>query len=236
MAIDVFISVGRTYNDEQVAFQKAFFDFLRAQGLEPHAVGITNFTSSQPLKLIEDLMNTCSGTVILAMERFYFESGIEYRDSDRTRNLRITKIPTIWNQIEAALAYGLNHPLLVIVEDGIRNEGLLEPNYDWYVKKISIQDSALHETEFLGVFNDWKSRVEQFSQLSAEDKRVAGNLGDWTISQLIGALKPVQLWGILTALATILAGVSIGAYKIGEFQTQLESNQKVISPATQPTP
>ena len=45
-------------------------------------------------------------------------------------------LPTVWNQIEAAMAYTLGRPLLVIVEDGLVSEGLLEGKYDWIVQSF----------------------------------------------------------------------------------------------------
>ncbi len=64
------------------------------------------------------------------------------------------------------MAYMLGHPLLAIVESGLRDEGLLEQGYDWYVKWIRLDPSCLKEPEFLSTFQAWKKNVE--SQINAQ--------------------------------------------------------------------
>jgi hypothetical protein len=49
---------------------------------------------------------------------------------------------------------------MVIVEAGLKSEGLLESGYEWYVQWIKAVPSALNTPEFNGVLADWKSKVE----------------------------------------------------------------------------
>jgi hypothetical protein len=60
------------------------------------------------------------------------------------------------------MAYTLEHPLFVMVEYGLKYEGLLEKGYDWYVKGVTLEDDIMEDREFLGVFADWKQRVEEY--------------------------------------------------------------------------
>lgn len=162
MAIDVFISVGSTSKPEQEAFIQAVEQFLRDSGLNPRCVGRTDFSSVQPLKFIEQIMSQCSGTVVIALERIHIQDGLEKRGGEAEKLLSNVNMSTVWNQIEAGMAYLLGHPLLVIVERGLRKEGLLEPGYDWYIQSVDIDTSILHSREFAGVFADWKRRVDDF--------------------------------------------------------------------------
>ncbi len=57
------------------------------------------------------------------------------------------------------MAYVLGHPLLVIVENGARDEGLLETGYDWYVQRVDLDPATFGKKQFIGVFADWKRRV-----------------------------------------------------------------------------
>ena len=41
------------------------------------------------------------------------------------------------------MAYALDLPLIVMMETGLREEGLLEQNYDWYIDRLSISGDAL---------------------------------------------------------------------------------------------
>lgn len=158
----VFLSVGRTSTKEQEEFVKAVEDFLRNHDLIPQTVGRTYFSSTQPLKAVDDLLRQCCGTVIIALERVFIKSGTEKRGSPDEKVLENTTLPTVWNQIEAAMAYALGHPLLVIVENGLRSEGLLERGYDWFVNWVNVGPEALAAREFQGVFMDWKRRVDLF--------------------------------------------------------------------------
>jgi len=68
-------------------------------------------------------MNDCSGAIILAFERIYIENGQEFRGGEmpnRTpKSLSDTKLTTVWNQIEAAMAELRGLPLLIMFEDGL---------------------------------------------------------------------------------------------------------------------
>jgi hypothetical protein len=163
IGIDVFLSVGRTTPDQE-SFVAAVESYLQANDLRPRTVGRIEFSSEQPLKRVQRLMRECSGAVILAYERLYIQDGIDRRGSDAEEALGPCSLPTVWNQIEAAMAYTLGRPLLVMVEVGLRDEGLLEPGHDWYVQRIQLEAATLAGKEFLGVFADWKQRVVDFHQ------------------------------------------------------------------------
>ena len=62
------------------------------------------------------------------------------------------------------MAYTLDHPLLVIVEENLRPEGLLETGYDWYIQRVNLKRHTFFDKEFVGVFADWNKAVDSFSQ------------------------------------------------------------------------
>lgn len=97
--MDVFISVGKTATEEQEAFVEAIFKHLRANGLNPRALGRSDWSAEQPLQFIEKLMDQCSGTVIIAFERIFVADGAEHRLGSTPRQLADCKITTPWNQI-----------------------------------------------------------------------------------------------------------------------------------------
>jgi hypothetical protein len=131
---NVFVSVGGTFTDEQEAFVRAVEDRLRSEGLIPYTIGRNAFSADAPLKAVSQLLDKCSGIVVIALERMYFQNGLEKRGGG-SKELLLTniKIATPWNHIEAAMAYSRGYPLMVIVEEGVKSEGLLENGYDWYV-------------------------------------------------------------------------------------------------------
>lgn len=200
--LNVFVSVGGTATTEQETFVRALEDRLRSEGLIPHTVGRNTFSADAPLKTVTELLEKCSGTLVIALERSYFSSGTEKRGGPKATTLTDIKLSTPWNQIEAAMTYARGLPLMVVVEAGLKSEGLLERGYDWYVQWVQLEASALHSTEFNGVLASWKEKMVQTAKKASTTKAVS----DLTISELVGGLKPAQLWGILGALATLLGG------------------------------
>jgi hypothetical protein len=124
--LSVFMSVGRTSTSQQEAFVSAIEQYLKVQGLTPRALGRTDFSSEQPLKFVAEVMRQCSGTVIIAFERRHVLKAVEMRGSENPVTMENANLPTVWNQIEAAQAYTLGQPLLVIVERSLHSEGLLQ--------------------------------------------------------------------------------------------------------------
>ncbi|WP_018916191.1 hypothetical protein [Vreelandella zhanjiangensis] len=200
--LNIFVSVGGTSNEEQEIFVRAVEDRLRSEGLIPHTVGRNTFSSDAPLKTVAELLDKCSGTVVIALERVHFAVGTEKRGGSKEIALSETSLPTPWNQIEAALSYSRGLPLLVIVAEGIRSEGLLEPGYDWYVQNVTPEAASLHSNEFNGVLASWKNKVASTQVTNA----ATINPSDMSVGTLLYAVKPAQLWGVLVALGGIVAG------------------------------
>jgi hypothetical protein len=200
--LNVFVSVGGTATEQQEAFVRAVEDRLRSEGLVPHTVGRNTFSADAPLKAVTELLDRCSGTVVIALERSYFPSGTEKRGGPKASALADVKLPTPWNHIEAAMAYARGLPLMVVVEAGLRSEGLLERGYDWYVQSVKPEPAALSTNEFNGVLASWKQKM------IATPKKASGSKtpSDLTVAELLGGLRPVQLWSVLVALAGLVAG------------------------------
>jgi hypothetical protein len=210
----IFISVGSTSTQSQEDFVCAVEARLRAEGLIPHTVGRDTFSSDAPLKTVTELMGRCSGAVVIALERTYFAAGIDRRGSPRQAHLSEVRVATPWNQIEAAMAYASGLPLLVVIEKGIKNEGLLERGYDWYVQQLDLSPASLSTTEFVGVLSAWKQKLkDRTPDLKPATAAQSPDPGQMTINQLLGNLKASQLWSSLAALAALLAGAfSLGAH------------------------
>lgn len=216
--LDVFVSIGGPATSEKEAFVCAVEDRLRSEGIVPHAVGRNEFSADAPLKTVTKLMDRCFGTVVIALERTYFPSGLEKRGGPQETALSDVRFPTPWNQIEAAMAYSRGHPLLVIVEKGLRSEGLLERGYDWYVQWVEPNASALTTREFNGVLASWKQKVSD--RAATEETLPRGSRSkdpaELTIGELISGLKPTHLWSLLGALAALVAAAfALGAKFFG---------------------
>ena len=210
--LNVFVSVGGTATEQQEAFVRAVEDRLRSEGLVPHTVGRNTFSADAPLKTVTELMNSSAGAVVIALERSYFPSGTEKRGGPKEVALTDVKLPTPFNHIEAAMAYTRGLPLMVIVETGLKSEGLLERGYDWYVQWVKPEAAALNSTEFNGVLASWKQKMVQTPKKPSLSKTAS----DLTVAELIGGLKATQLWSVLVALAALIAGAfALGAKLLG---------------------
>lgn len=171
----IFLSVGRTGKQAAPAAcgnRRAISANERpaAANSGPHLL-----FQGQDLVAIKELMHECAP----GQSSWPTSARIRWRQltSGAARKKRACRlIPTVWNQIEATMAYTLGHPLLVVVEDGLKYEGLLETGYDWYVMHIKPNESLLASAEFQGVFADWKRRVLAY-QAQKEQQKQRGETG-----------------------------------------------------------
>src|SRR5688500_7981853 len=169
-------------------------------------MGRNTFSTDAPLTAIVELMDRCAGAVVIAVERYFFENGHERRGSDRERRLDQASFPTSWNHIEAAMAFGRNLPLLVLVDETLHCDGLLEKGNDWFVFELALDPAALNSTAFAGLPEDWRSKVAKHGEESlSTHEPTKPDVDKMSVAQLIGALKPAQLWSSLVALGGIVA-------------------------------
>ncbi|MCH4090118.1 hypothetical protein [Acetobacter sp.] len=213
LMMEIFVSVGTGLNPQQRAFVDAVENKLKALNLTPRTIGRNTFSSFSPLYAISELMNRCSGMVVIALERYSFSEGVERQGSENEKKLVSIKLPTSWNQIEAAMAYDRKMPLLVIVEEGLYCDGLLEKGSEWYVQQLPIDTASLNNNAFDGILNDWRDRLSD-PQLISERISQTQSIIDpekMTIAEFFKILKITHIWTILGVLITIL----IGAYTFG---------------------
>jgi hypothetical protein len=215
---NIFISVGGTANEKQESFVSAIEARLRSENLVPNTVGRNKFSSDSPLKTIIELLDECSGTIIIALERTYFPSGIEKRGGSMETTINEIRIPTPWNQIEAAMAYSKGQPLLLIIEEGLKNEGLIEKGYDWYIMRVKPDISSLATPEFNGVLASWKKKVEDYqsNKQASVLKTQTLDPSALTVGEIIKNLKPAHLWAIIVALAGIISGAFLLGQHFGK--------------------
>jgi hypothetical protein len=214
----VFLSVG-TANAAQDAFVRAVEDRLRAEELIPHTAGRNSFNSAAPLLAVTELMDRCAGAVVLALERSYYPSGVERRGGGANEKpLAEVRLPTPWNQMEAAMAYSRGLPLMVIVESGLKCEGMLEDRYDWHVLSVGLDAASLATPQFNGVLSSWKRKVlaRQSRPTPAAAPAAPPDVAQMNIGELLGRLKPSQLWSVLVALGALVVGAfAFGAKLVG---------------------
>ena len=155
----VFLSVGSGRTGHQEQFVSTIKRFFLSQGVSAKTVDEYGSTNKQPLKDVAYRMSRCYGAVVLAFERTRIEIGVSRRGAAEEKPLKDVAMPPVWNHIEAAMAYTRGLPLLVLVERGLQDDGMLADKYDWRVKWVDLQKSVVEDPEFLGMFGDWRKMV-----------------------------------------------------------------------------
>jgi hypothetical protein len=207
--MNIFVSVGAPCSPQQEDFVRAVEERLQAEGLVPQTVGRNVFTSGSPFAAVAKLMDTCSGVVVVALERLYIEAGAEKRGGAKQSALEHLKLATPWNQIEAAMGYQRKLPLLVLVEEGVRADGVFEKGLDWYVQTVTLDRGSLATTTFNGVLASWRLKLDE---PVPKPPRAEGKVSEMTLLELVGTLKIAHAWSALGALAAALAGAfAVGA-------------------------
>jgi hypothetical protein len=130
MGVHIFLSRAAPHTQAQERFLTDLRKTLRTRDLEPRTVGDTDF-GARPLEEIRGVMMECNGLLSVAFRRLIIRNG-----EDRPGNQLAARIapvdPNTWLttpycHLEAAMAFQLGIPILVIVEKGVRQEGALEP-------------------------------------------------------------------------------------------------------------
>ena len=109
-------------------------------------------------------MNTVSGCVVLAMERFYVKSGTYKRESAQEITVENEYYSTAWNQLEGGMAYQLNLPLLILKENNLKVEGIFDGQlHEWMIVRIDPKRPAdLKEGAVSHLLKAWVDEVQKF--------------------------------------------------------------------------
>ena len=217
--IKVFVSVGRARDDNQTKFIEAIEDRLKAEGLYPCTVGRNFYRNEAPLIAVKDLMKECHGAVVIALERFHFPEGVELRGKNQ-KLMKNVKLPTVWNQTEAAMAYSYDLPTLLIAETGLEPQGFLEKGSQWIVHRMVVSPNNLALKElvspaFNGALADWKEKVNKHKNTEnikliepGSNEPTPGNTNGATVGQLV-----VGVVCLMAILATTVGLLTYAANK-----------------------
>ena len=122
----VFISVGHLLSPVQQQLLSQVDALLVKHG--KHSVTIGRPTlQQQPLTLIRDIITETQGTIAIAFVRLKVSVGTEYPGTDFAQHIAPRSLPTVWNQIEAAMTLQAQHPLLILCEEGVTPAGIIDP-------------------------------------------------------------------------------------------------------------
>lgn len=163
-ALLAYLSVGTPHREEQAHFVEFLRNHLRLKGVQLETLGSTNYSSRKPLIPIKQRMERMSGCVVLAMERFFCKDGYYRKGSDRQELVPEIYLTTAWTHIEAAMAYQIGLPMLILREKKVRSEGMIDMNtHDWNIYEFDPLDTKSITDGPLGqVIEGWVEEVRDF--------------------------------------------------------------------------
>lgn len=204
--MNVFVSVRRTYTDSQEGFVRAFEKALTERGCTRLTVGRGNYGAQQPIERVRQHLVDADACVVIAFGRYEL-SGVECPGSTVERPLSRIRLPTVWNQLEAAMAYGLRVPILVILEKALHQEAMLKDRYEFRVQTTELAQTYFESVEFRDVFADFE-RIAR--ERSARGRRVDAEA--LTLRDIFLGMKPSTLGVLMSALVVALASaVALGS-------------------------
>ena len=161
MKIPVFVSSPTKLSKAQESARKLIVNELEQLGMEPRALGRTDYPSDLPLREVLVIAKHCSGGIILGFEQTIAVAGTSKRGTDEEEKITgQLGFPSAWNNLEAGVLFALGRPLLVFKEEhisgGVFDSGVTDVFiHKMPMGKVSVQNrAALRE-----VFLNWQRRV-----------------------------------------------------------------------------
>jgi hypothetical protein len=180
MRISVFLSYPKPCFGKQKEFVEDSTQFLRNRGFEPRTLGVTDYDMDAPLKAIRRLMLECNGLITIAFRRTFIEKGTaRFRtDIESLNELPIDGrwLTTPWAHIEAAMAYQIGLPILILREKGVLDDGLLERGVvGLYMPEFDLTQSIgdyLAAAEWNDMIGRWEGYVRVVSDKKGNPPQV----------------------------------------------------------------
>lgn len=178
MRLPVFLSVSKPYTNAQKNFRDNLEAYMYEQMLYPRTVGKTDYFMDEPLSGCRMVMLESYGLITLAFRRYYIKEGAEYHECDlslddnnneiKPKEIKEKYFTSPWCQIEAAMAYQIGLPILILREDGVSERGLLEKGItDTYLPVFKAEEFNTYFTrpDFRQLFHQWAGRVRRVREV-----------------------------------------------------------------------
>ncbi len=139
--IPIFLSVGEPHSEAQNKYLETLVAYLNRHGIAVETLGRSFWSIENPLRPVQRKMRDVHGAVILGMERFHSKEGVYKENSASERIVGDQYFATVWTHIEAAMAYQLELPLLILKEEKLVAEGMFDPGiHEWMIVRINSQE------------------------------------------------------------------------------------------------
>jgi hypothetical protein len=223
-SLAVFVSCGTPHQKAQAEFMSAVEAHLKSHGCTPITVGRSKYSIRQAAEAARDCIAECHGAIVIAFERIRILKAVEYPDSAKETSLPLESHPTIWNQMESAMAYSKDIPILTFVQTGIKKQGMLSNRLEWVPIEIDLSPDVLRTEEFRQIFDEWLRRVTRKAELKSKEelksreglKSKELDIDDIKISTVLTQLNTKQGWAAIAMAFGVVSGVATTAFKLGQ--------------------
>jgi hypothetical protein len=167
MKIPVFLSYPKPCLLRQQQFIERVSTYLDNRGFLPRTLGVTDYDMDAPLKAIRRLMLESNGLITVAFRRTFIEKGSARFSTDIPGVLPSPIdgkwLTSPWPHIEAAMAYQLGLPVLILREKGVLDEGILEKGVvGVYMPEFDLDqslDEYFQSGEWNSIIGKWEGYV-----------------------------------------------------------------------------
>lgn len=236
--IEVFLSCGTPDDEEQEHFIAAMEAQLKSHNFVPLTVGRSKFSGRQAVESARDVIESCHGAVVIAFERTRVLQGLERPNSPQKKVLNDERYPTVWNQMEAAMAYSYRLPILTIVEPGLKRQGMLGERVEWVPIEASLKPELFVSEEFRQVFANWAQHVHAHASLRAtptpKPVTESQDPAELKIGQLLSQLRLKQTIIIMVAVGGFLTTIATTSFSLGKAWAEAEKKPTTTHPTTSP--
>lgn len=208
----IFVSCGPDCAAHE-AFVAAIERRLQLLGFEPRTVGRQTGGVWQPLPDARRLIGRCDGAVVIAFERTRILQGIEKPHApDAPQPAPLGSLPTVWCQLEAAMAYAKDVPILVLVDEGVKRQGMLSDKSEWRGVQAPLTTAFLETEAFDRTLRSWVELVEESRarRAAAPAATTAPAPGDpqTAMGHILKGLSRMTMAETLAVIAAVFAALS----------------------------
>ena len=158
----MFVSCPTALSEPQEQSRSLVLRELELFGLEPRALGRTDYPVDTPLKEVLVVARHCAGGVILGFSQTVTREAVGKPGTGEEADMSGVQLPTPWNHLEAGILYAIGLPLLIFRERGIAGGIFDIGTTETFIHPMPTPAVAVDPTSGLhDVFLKWQSRVQQ---------------------------------------------------------------------------
>ena len=163
MSTPIFLSHPRPITNIQSGFIKELSHKLIITGFGPLTLGENSYNIEAPLKGIIDLMDETYGLMTVALKRTRIDKGVYSPETKDTKPISDKWLTSPYCQIETAIGYKLDLPVLILRDKDVLEEGVLAKGVtDDYISTNDLSESYddyLNSREFEDLLKEWEIKV-----------------------------------------------------------------------------